>query len=109
MRILVLVLAVSAVFAQGKSEWAYLGADHKLRYKSDAHGNRIMDFSLAGYRSGGVALPNVAVAKRLSPIAGDNTAQIQAALDEAKGAVVLAPGEYELAGALIIKRSGVVL
>jgi hypothetical protein len=103
------LLAASSLFAQGKSEWAYLGIDHKLHYKSDAHGNHIMDFSAAGYRGGGVVLPNVLVSKRLLPAAGDNTAQIQAALDEAKGAVVLAAGEYELAGPLTIKRSGVVL
>jgi hypothetical protein len=68
-----------------------------------------MDFSSAGYRGGGVALPTISVAKRLTPVDGDNTAQIQAALDEVHGAVVLAPGTYEIAGTLGITRSGVVL
>jgi hypothetical protein len=109
MRFLLCLLATGALFAQAKSEWAYLGDDHRLHYKTDSHGNHIMDFSAAGYRAGGVALPTVPTAKRLTPIAGDNTARIQGALDEVKGAVVLAPGEYELVGTLNIARSGVVL
>ena len=68
-----------------------------------------MDFSAAGYRAGGVKLPSAAAAQRLTPAAGDNTARIQAALDKATGAVVLAAGEYEIAGTLSITRSGVVL
>jgi hypothetical protein len=109
MRPIAIFLAAVTVFAQTRSEWAWLGDDHRLHYKSDARGNHIMDFSAAGYRGGGVALPTVAVARRLTPVAGDNTARIQAALDEAKGAVVLAPGEYEIAGTLNIAHSGVVL
>jgi hypothetical protein len=68
-----------------------------------------MDFSSAGYRAGGVKLPSAAAAERLTPATGDSTARIQAALDNATGAVVLAAGEYNLAGTLSITRSGVVL
>jgi hypothetical protein len=56
-----------------------------------------------------VKLPSVAAAQRLKPAPGDNTARIQAALDNATSAVVLAPGVYEVAGTLSITRSGVVL
>jgi len=98
-----------ALHAQVISGWAFEGPDHRLHYIPDARGNTIMDFSAAGYRGGGVALPSPVTAQRLTPVAGDNTARIQAALDNANGAVVLAPGEYELAGTLRITRSGVVL
>src|SRR5258708_10825814 len=91
------------------SEWAFGGADHRLHYRYDARGNSVMDFSAAGYRAGGVKLPSAAIAERLTPVAGDNTASIQAALDKATGAVVLAAGEYQVAGTLSITRSGVVL
>ena len=104
-----MAVAGGVLCAQTASEWAYFGADRKLHYKTDARGNRIMDFSAAGYRGGGVKVPTVAVAKRLLPEPGDCTARIQAALDEAHGAVVLAAGEYEIAGTLSIARSGVVL
>lgn len=112
-RIPVLLLFAAALTAQQTSQWVSLGADRKLHYLTDEHGNRIMDFSAAGYRGGGVAIPKVNVAKTLRPVDGDTTAQIQAALDETGrsggGAVVLSPGTYELAGTLSITASGVVL
>ena len=103
------MLAASALHAQATSEWAFGGPDHRLHYKYDARGNSIMDFSSAGYRAGGVKLPSPAVAQRLTSAAGDNTGRIQAALDNATGAVVLAAGVYEIAGTVSITRSGVVL
>jgi hypothetical protein len=103
------MLAACALHAQAISEWAFEGADHRLHYRYDSRGNSIMDFSSAGYRAGGVKLPSPPAAQRLKPAAGDSTARIQAALDNATGAVVLASGEYEIAGTLCITRSGVVL
>jgi hypothetical protein len=103
------VLAACVLYAQTISEWAFEGPDHRLHYRIDARGNGMMDFSSAGYRAGGVKLPSVPAAHRLAPVAGDNTASIQAALDSASGAVVLAAGEYEVAETLNIARSGVVL
>ncbi len=113
--------ALAALFAAGPavSQWAYIGPDHKLHYKTDDHGNRIMDFSYAGYHGGGVALPDVPAAVTLAPAAGDNTAQIQAALAEIsrrqpdshgfRGAVLLKPGVFETEGSLAITAGGVVL
>ena len=104
------ILGACVLHAQAPlSEWAFGGADHRLHYQFDARGNSIMDFSAAGYRAGGVKLPSAAIAQRFTPAAGDNTARIQAALDKATGAVVLAAGEFEIAGTLSITRSGVVL
>src|SRR5260370_5759809 len=101
------MLAACALDAQAISEWAFPGPDHRLHYRTDARGNSIMDFSSAGYRAGGVKLPSVVAAQRLTPAVGDNTARIQAALDNATGAVVLAAGEYEIAGTWSTTPSGV--
>jgi hypothetical protein len=109
MKIVFWLLAASTLHAQVISGWAFGGPDHRLHAIPDSHGNTIMDFSAAGYRGGGVKLPSAAAAQRLTPVDGDNTARIQAALDNATGAVVLAAGEYEIAGTLSIKHSGVVL
>ena len=103
------MLGACALHAQVISEWAFGGPDHRLAYRFDERGDRLMDFSSAGYRGGGVAAPSLAIGQRLLPAAGDSTSRIQAALDTAEGAVVLAPGEYELAGTLHIRRGGVVL
>jgi hypothetical protein len=109
MKVILCMLAAYGLHTLAISEWAFGGPDHRLHYRYDARGNAMMDFSSAGYRSGGVKLPSPAVCQRLTPSPGDNTARIQAALDRATGAVVLARGEYEVAGTLAIARGGVVL
>ncbi len=103
----------------GVSKWVSIGRDGRLQYGSDARGNRVMDFSYAGYKGGGVALPSVPAARTLKPLAGDNAAQIQAAIDEVsrlprgadgfRGAVLLETGTYDVASTLRIGASGVVL
>ncbi|HEX6737957.1 MAG TPA: hypothetical protein VF310_06800, partial [Vicinamibacteria bacterium] len=91
----------------------------RLSYTSDAERNRIPDFSYAGYHYGQAAIPAVVQVVRVTPAAGDNTARIQAALDQVgartpdargiRGAVVLAPGVYEIRGTVRVNQSGVVL
>ncbi len=91
----------------------------KLAYVTDSEQNRVPDYSYAGYRYGSAPLPSVPEVLRLTPEPGDNTARIQRALDEVgarpldaaglRGAVVLAPGTYEIRGTLRVKQSGVVL
>ena len=87
-----------------QSEWVYPGPKGKLVYKTTPAGDRIMDFSHAGYMGGGVALPTVPVKRTVKPSGGeDDAAAIQAAIDEVsalplvkgfRGAVLLAPGVY---------------
>jgi hypothetical protein len=121
-RTAVLLLALSSAFlssGQGASKWVAIGDGQRLRYGTDARGNRIMDFSHAGYKGGGVALPDVRVARTVEAADGDSTARIQSAIDEVarlprdaagfRGAVLLRPGAFEIAGAVAIKASGVVL
>ena len=78
----VLVSAAAVLSAQATSKWVYPDANGRLVYTADARGNRIMDFSHAGYKGGGVRIPDVRVARTVKATAGDNTAQIQAAIDE---------------------------
>jgi len=95
------------------------GTDGRLEYVADSLGNKIPDFSNAGYRGGGVPLPFVAVKETLWPVAGDNSASIQAAIDRVsalkpdaagfRGTVLLKMGIYNLESPIYIKASGVVL
>jgi hypothetical protein len=103
---------------QAKSQWAYPDAKGKLVYKTLKDGDRIMDFSYAGYMGGGVSIPTVPVKITLSPSAGDNSVAIQNAIDEVskmnmvngiRGAVLLKPGTYDCEKTLTINASGVVL
>ncbi|PTY07489.1 pectate lyase [Opitutaceae bacterium EW11] len=95
------------------------GKDGKLAYVADAKGNRVPDFSSAGYGGGGVRLPEAAAVVVVSPVDGEDGGRIQAAIDYVsglapgpdglRGAVVLAKGRYEIAGQLRISVGGVVL
>lgn len=117
---LILIPFSTALVASAQtSTWVFFGSDNQLHYKTDSQGNRIMDFSFAGYKGGGLALPVVPVAANVSPISGDNTAHIQAAIDSVsqlapdangfRGAVLLAAGSYDLSGTLNITTGGVIL
>lgn len=102
-----------------QSQWVHAGPDGKLAYKTTPRGDRIMDFSQAGYMGGGVAIPTVAAKKTLAPSGGDDAPAIQAALDEVakmplgargiRGAVELAAGTFKCSATLKIGAGGVVL
>jgi hypothetical protein len=116
---MVLMAAASMLVAQPTSTWVFTGSDNRLHYKTDSQGNRIMDFSLAGYQGGGVALPVAPVVVTVNPSSGDDTANIQAAIDSVsqrtpnaagiRGAVLLGPGTFDISATLSIATSGVVL
>lgn len=97
----------------------YPGVDGKLVYVADSLGNKIPDFSNAGYKGGGVMIPYVPNKVTVWPVAGDNSASIQTAIDRVsalpldptgfRGAVLLKMGTYSLDKPLYIKASGVIL
>ncbi|MEP0369028.1 MAG: T9SS type A sorting domain-containing protein [Cyclobacteriaceae bacterium] len=81
--------------------------------------NVIPDYSFAGYKRGGVALPDVPVVLTISPTGGDDLASIQNAINTVsampldangfRGAILLTAGEYQVSDELFIQASGVVL
>ncbi|MBI5474878.1 MAG: T9SS type A sorting domain-containing protein [Ignavibacteriae bacterium] len=117
--LLITILAVRLSSAQWQSARVRYDGNNRLVYTSDPQGNRIPDFSHAGYKGGGVAIPSVPVAKTISPTSGDNTVRIQAAIDSVgampigsdgmRGALLLSAGTYDIYGTLRVKYSGVVL
>lgn len=122
-RAALLLLAVVSVgrpasAADPARRFVYPGPDGRLVYDADARGNRVPDFSHAGY-GGGAAIPLVPGRVIVPPAAGDCTARIQAAIDHVaqlppgpdgfRGAVLLLAGRHEVAGQLRITTSGVVL
>jgi hypothetical protein len=97
----------------------YPGTNGKLVYVADSLGNTIPDFSNAGYKGGGVPLPYVQVKEIIWPVLGDNSSNIQSAIDHVsalpidaagfRGAVLLKMGTYSLEKPIYINASGVVL
>lgn len=118
--VLIVCLITNSAWAQkGKSQWVYIGKGGKLTYKTTAKGDKIMDFSHAGYMGGGVMLPVVAVKRIVQATGGkDDTQLIQNAINEVsampllngfRGAVKLSAGIFTCSGTLVISASGVVL
>ena len=96
------------------------GAGGKLEYRADERGNRVVDFSHAGYRGGGEALPHVPAKIVLGPEGDRDRQRIQHAIDQVsalpadangfRGAILLRPGRYAIDGQrLRIAAGGVVL
>jgi len=116
-RAVVEALEIRQLLAQ--SIWAYPGADGHLLYKTQPLGDRIEDYSTAGYKGGTLPIPDVPVKATVSPVAGDDTSTIQAAINSVaampldangfRGAVLLNPGTYEVGTQINITTSGVVL
>ncbi|MBY0328443.1 MAG: glycoside hydrolase family 55 protein, partial [Gemmataceae bacterium] len=99
-------------------QWVATGSTGKLEYKTTPKGDRIVDFSYAGYMGGGVAIPNVQARKEVAPSGGDDSAAIQAAIAEVsalplekgfRGAVLLKPGTFLCSKPITIAKEGVVL
>lgn len=107
------------------SQYAYVGESCRLITPQDELGNRIPDFSTAGYRNGNEPLPDVGElinpfrTVRVSPIEGDNTEHVQAAIDQVealpldengfRGIVHFNAGEFPIEGGLTVLASGVIL
>jgi hypothetical protein len=101
-----------------QSELVQMDVNGKLSYQTDDFGYSIPDFSAAGYRGGGVSLPEVPVVKTITALAGDNTEHIQSALDEVgnlplvngvRGALLLKAGLYRVSGILYVNKAGVII
>ena len=97
----------------------YFGVDGKLVYGADSLGNKIPDFSNAGYKGGGVPIPRVQIKAIVWPIPGDNSERLQKVIDSIsslpsdasgfRGTILLKMGQYNLEKPLYMKASGVVL
>src|SRR5450755_968917 len=85
----------------------YPGTDGRMVYVPDEQGNTIPDFSHAGYAGGGTPLPSAPIRETVWPVVGDNTSNLQSAIDRVsalpldktgfRGAVLLKMGYYKMA------------
>jgi hypothetical protein len=114
--LLLLVSASSSPAAQ--SAWVYYDGAGHLAYQTWTNGNRIMDFSDAGYMGGGVALPTVPTVLTLNPSGGDDKTALQNALNAVsampltngfRGALQLGSGTFLVSGQLNLTASGVII
>jgi uncharacterized membrane protein len=112
--------AQSAVSQIDFSHWVYPSPiTGRLLYQPDAQGNHIVDNSGVGYMGGTVPIPDVPTVMTISPVPGDNTANIQNALNAIaamtpdsngfRGALLLTAGTYDISNTFSINASGIVL
>lgn len=122
---LVALLPGSVAHGQTKVEQlkppVYVTSSGRLGYEAGKSGDRLPDFSYAGYMAGDEAIPEVPIriVVPINPTEEDATLRIQAAIDYVgalpadtsgiRGAVLLERGLYRLAGQLRISGSGIVL
>lgn len=114
-----LLLPAFLLAADAPSAVVRLGADGRLVYTADANGNRVIDFSFAGYAGANEAIPFVRVKIVVEPDGKNDRERIQAALDLVaalprdpqgfRGAVLLRPGRWLIDSSLRLNASGVVL
>jgi hypothetical protein len=119
---ILLLTVLYSVATTNLSAWVFPGSSGRLNYQPDYLGNRVVDASGVGYRAGTQPLPSsntVPVRVSISPVAGDNTANIQNAINQVsampldangfRGAVLLNAGIYPCSNTITISASGVVL
>jgi hypothetical protein len=121
----VLTFYVVALIAQTPVPLVFIGENNRLQYSKYANTgqtemlHQVPDFSWAGYKNGGVKLPQVPAVDTLTALTGDNTPQIQQAINAVsalspdangiRGAIFLKAGKYECFSPVYIKTSGVIL
>jgi hypothetical protein len=109
-----------AYSAPRNSRWVSIDPSNsgRLTYRTLPYGDRIADFSYAGYMGGGILLPHVPVLRTIAPSGGDDSAAIQRVIDEVstmpltngiRGAIVLKPGTFHCSQTIRIAASGVIL
>jgi hypothetical protein len=115
---LILTTSAAADPPSAHSQWVYPDSSGKLVYRPLKTGDRIIDFSYAGYGGGGVALPTFPVKKTVAPSGQDDTDAIQSAIDEVsrlpllngvRGAVLLASGHFHCNSTLKLIAEGIAL
>ncbi len=97
----------------------YLSKEGKLEYRPDSLGNRVPDFSYAGYNASSTPIPVVPAKLIVEPGLSDATQLLQSAIDHLstfpldesgfRGAILLKAGNYRLTGRLSVHTSGIVI
>lgn len=116
---IVLLIFLSAWKIHSANNFPLKVAAGKIVYEQDEKGNRIIDFSYCGYHQSNDSIPLVNNVIYIPHTESNASASIQRAIDRIaslppdskghRGAVILAPGVYELDKSIIINTSGIVL
>jgi len=117
--LLILLFEVQATSYAQTSTLVSVGTNGHLVYTADAKGNIVPDFSAVGYKNSEAPIPTVGVVLTVNPVAGDNLANVQNAINQVaampldsngfRGAILFNAGTYDISDTVIIPASGIVL
>lgn len=115
---LVIVLLQVITYAQ-TSSLVSMGSNGNLIYTPDSRGNVIPDFSAVGFRNGDIPIFSIGIVLTINPVAGDNLANVQNAINQVaampvdssgfRGTILFTAGTYNLSDTVILSASGIVL
>ena len=116
--IFIFVLIQENNYAQ-TSSLVSMGSNGNLIYTPDSRGNVIPDFSAVGFMNGEAPTPTIGVVLTVNPIAGDNLANVQNAINQVaampvnasgyRGTILFTAGTYNISNTITISASGLVL
>ena len=116
--LLSIVLLQGTSYAQ-TSSLVSMGSNGRLVYTADIKGNTVPDFSAVGYMNSEVPIPTVGIVLTVNPVAGDNLANVQNAINQVaampldangfRGAILFNAGTYNISDTVTITASGIVL
>ena len=86
-----IVLLQGIAYAQ-TSSLVSIGTNGNLIYTPDNKGNVVPDFSAVGYLNGESPIPTIGVVLTVNPVAGDNLANVQNAINQVAAMPVDASG-----------------
>lgn len=96
-----------------------MGTNGRLIYTADVKGNVVPDFSAVGFMNSEAPIPTIGVVLTVNPVAGDNLANIQNAINQVaampldasgfRGAILFTAGTYNVSDTVTITASGIVL
>src|SRR5205085_3238329 len=76
LQIVLLSIAWMAVGAEKQQPLVTEGPDHKLVYRTESNGDRVPDFSYAGYHAGETQIPDVPLRLFVPFAPGDQTSRV---------------------------------
>ncbi len=113
-----IVLLQGVTYAQ-TSSLVSMGSNGNLVYTPDGRGNVIPDFSGVGFMNGEAPTPTIGVVLTVNPVAGDNLANVQNAINQVaampidasgyRGTILFTAGNYNISNTITISASGIVL
>ena len=117
--LLILIVLLQGITNAQTSSLVFMGTNGNLIYTPDSRGNVIPDFSGVGFMNGEIPIFPIGVVLTVNPVAGDNLANVQNAINQVaampidasgyRGTILFTAGTYNISNTITISASGIVL